>query len=134
MSTSNDPFDAPASSSGIQWDDLNGTLLLIEVKGHKTGITTAYGTVDAVEADVYALDGDLAGTPAGTFDDTLIFPKVLQGQLKSRIGGKVLGRLGQGEKKPGQSPPWKLAEATEKDKAIGRQFLADREAVAAPPF
>jgi len=36
----------------------------------------------------------------------------------------VLGRLGQGEAKKGQSAPWMLSEATEADKVIGRNYIA----------
>jgi hypothetical protein len=36
----------------------------------------------------------------------------------------VLGRLEQGTAKPGQKPPWKLANATDSDKDIGRKYLA----------
>lgn len=132
---SNDPFAAPAApGEGIKWQDFNGALLLIEPKEVATGIQTSYGTTDAVRADVAVLDGPHAGA---TIPDTLVFPKVLQGQLKSQIGAKVLGRLGQGTAKPGQSAPWLLSEATDQDKQTGMQWLQQnataQPAAAAPP-
>ncbi len=116
-----DDFGSPASATGIDWKELKGSLLLIEVKGFEPAIKTVHGDSPAVSADVIVLDGDQAGTKYG---DTLIFPKVLISQVKPRMGGKVLGRLGQGEKKPGQSPPWMLSEATDADKTTARDYIA----------
>ena len=115
------PFASPAApGDGITWTDLNGCLLLIDVLSIETGIKTSFGDADAVRANVAVLDGMQAGTE---YADTLVFPKVLQGQLKSRVGQKVLGRLGQGAQKPGQSPPWMLFEATEADQQLGLTWL-----------
>lgn len=117
----NDPFAAPAApGSGISWADFQGALLMITPKSVETGIQTAYGVSDAVKADVVVLDGPHAPAEIG---DTLVFPKLLQSQLSSRIGQRVLGRLGQGQGKPGQSPPWLLSEATDQDKQVGIQWL-----------
>lgn len=116
-----DPFASPSNASGIEWKDLKGSLLLVKVHGFEAEINTVHGPSTAVRADVIVLDGDEEGTE---YSDTLVFPKVLQSQIKGQIGGMVLGRLGQGEKKPGQSPPWMLSEATEADKKIGREYLA----------
>lgn len=116
-----DPFAAPATSTGIDYKEINGALLLIDVVGVEKDVPTSLGTKDAVRADVVVIDGDQAGE---SFEDALIFPKVLQSQLRSRAGQKVLGRLGQGVAKPGQSAPWLLAEATETDKATARAHLA----------
>lgn len=119
---STDPFAAPAPpGEGIKWQDFNGALLLIEPKSAGEVIQTSYGESEAVRADVAVLDGPHAGA---TIADTLVFPKILQGQLKSQIGAKVLGRLGQGQAKPGQSPPWMLSEATPEDKQVGMQWLS----------
>ncbi|TFV66082.1 UNVERIFIED_ORG: hypothetical protein E4P37_07885 [Bacillus sp. AZ43] len=95
----------------IDWTALQGALLLF---------TVTAAEVDAVRADVIVLDGDKEGE---VYTDTLIFPKVLQTQVKPSIGSMVLGRLGQGQKKPGQSPPWVLLPATEADKVTGRDWL-----------
>jgi len=120
---SNDPFDAPASSVGIQWEKLNGQLLLVTPLSAEKDIKTDYGLADAIRANVVVLDG-----PNGTeeFRDTLIFPKVLQSQVRGNIGtGRAnLGRLGQGNKKPGQSPPWRLTDPTDADKDIARSYYA----------
>lgn len=118
------PFAAPAPpGSGIKWDELAGRLLLIEPSAVKTDIKTAYGDSDAVVADIAILDGDAKGD---TYPEALVFPKVLQGQLKSKLGEKVLGRLGQGTAKPGQSAPWLLEEATADDYEVGTRYLEYR--------
>jgi hypothetical protein len=133
-----DPFAAPAPpSDGIDWSAHNGQLLLINVGDSET-VNTSFGEKEAVRADVVILDGPDAGT---RHDDTLVFPKLLVSQLKPRAGQKVLGRLGQGQAKPGQKPPWILAEATPADKQIGVAYLANGIATPAtavnggkPPF
>ena len=117
-----DLFDAPASSTGISWEDLNGRLLLITPHAQEDDIKTDYGVTKAVRADIVVLDGP--GAPE-EYADTLIFPKVLQGQVRKNIGtGRMnLGRLGQGNKKPGQSPPWMLGDPTDADKSLARDYL-----------
>jgi hypothetical protein len=116
-----DQFSGPSSADGVQWGTYKGDLLLFKVKGYEPSINTVHGETTAVQADVIVLDGANADT---VVTDTLVFPKVLQSQIKSNIGGMVLGRLGQGEAKKGQSAPWKLSDATEADKAIARAYLA----------
>jgi hypothetical protein len=116
-------FATPASSTGIEWEALNGALLIVEPAETIRGISTNYGQTDAVRATVSVIDGPKAGE---IYEDTLVFPKVLQSQLSSRIGRKVLGRLGQGVAKGNQSPPWKLEAGTTQDEATAVQWLASR--------
>jgi hypothetical protein len=128
-----DPFDNPGTASGIDYADYNGRLLLITPLTSEKDINTVIGVKDAVRANVVVLDGP--GAPE-ELKDVLIFPRVLQGQIRANVGtGRSnLGRLGQGEKKPGQSPPWKLADPTEADKTLARQYLSVGAASAEPPF
>lgn len=127
MSAGIDDFAAPATAAGIKWEDHKGELVLFTVHSHETGITTAFGSSDAVRADVVFLDGAGKGE---TYNDALVFPKVLQSQLRPNVGKKVLGRLGQGVAKAGQSAPWKLDDPTDADKTTARQYVASNE----PPF
>lgn len=122
-----DPFSNPSSSTGIDWSTVKGSLLLIDVLALDENIPTVHGETDAIRANVAVLDGDTA--PA-RHDDILIFPRVLKSQLKSRIGGKVLGRLSQGTAKPGQSAPWVLGEYSEADAKVARKYLEDNPAPA----
>lgn len=110
-----DQFTEPtAPGQGIDWKAYNGALLIIDVHGVKTNIPTVHGMSDAVSATVTIADGPEAGR---VFADTLIFPKILQSQTSGKVGSKILGRLGQGVAKPGQSAPWMLNPATDQDKA-----------------
>lgn len=120
---SEDQFDNPGSADQVDWKTLEGRLLLIKPLQQLTGINTANGAKDAVEADVHVLDGDTAGTVCrGAY----VFPLVLQGQIKGNAGtGRFnLGRLGKGTAKPGQNAPWKLADPTDADKDLARRYLA----------
>lgn len=128
-----DDFNSPSTATGIDYKAINGSLLLITVHALEEGIKTSFGETNAVRADVVVLDGDCKGE---TFADTLLFPRVLVSQTRSQIGSKVLGRLGQGNAKPGQSAPWTLAEATDADKDVARKYLAyvaSQQPVAAAP-
>ena len=118
---SNDAFSDPSTATGIQWKDLNGSLVLVKVHEVIAEMNTQFGASSAVRADVIVLDGNGAGDE---YADTLVFPKVLQSQLKPKVGGMVLGRVAQGSAKPGQSAPWTLTPANEADKAKGREYLA----------
>ena len=108
-----DEFTSAAPpSGGIDLKEYNGALLVVEPLGVESGIPTVHGPSDAVRANVYAITGP---GESDDFIDTLLFPKVLQSQLRGQVGKKVVGRLGQGTAKPGQSAPWILAEATADD-------------------
>jgi hypothetical protein len=135
-------FNDPSSSDLLPLDDVNGSLLMFTVYEETDEINTVHGPQTAIRADVVVLDGTLAGT---TYDDSLIFPRVLKSQLRRSAGGNlVLGRLGQGNKKPGQNPPWTLAAATDADKVLAQKYVdshghpaevkAEREAEFAKPF
>lgn len=117
-------FAKPSSSTGIEWADLKGALLIVKPLEYVASMKTVHGENPAVRADVIVID-DKGSVDAGTeYLDTLIFPKVLQSQVKASIGGMVLGRLGQGVAKPAQSKPWLLAEATEADLKVGNDYIA----------
>lgn len=141
-----DEFAQPGAPGGDPLD-LNaymGSLLVIEVSelvDHVATVHTRPGEkTPAVRATVHVIDGAHTGT---TRTDALIFPRVLQGQLRGSVGKKVLGRLRKGEPKPGQSAPWELAPATEADMGAARTWAANRSfatasapatATAQPPF
>lgn len=135
-------FNDPSSSDLLPLDDLVGALLLFTVYEETDEINTVHGPQTAVRADVVVLDGDKEGE---TYSDSLIFPRVLKSQLRRSAGGMmVLGRLGQGNKKPGQNPPWTLTAASEADKRMAQKFVdshghpaevrAEREAEQKRPF
>lgn len=124
----NDQFDSP--STGVKITEFEGSLLLLTPTAEQKAINTMYGPADAIETRVMVLDGKDAGVE---HQGVLIFQKALQGQLRPKIGtGRmVLGRLGRGTAKPGQSAPWILTEPTEQDKTTARAHLNHN---ATPPF
>jgi hypothetical protein len=126
-----DMFDNPGELTGLTWENYVGRLMLLTPTEKVTGISTTVGTKDAIRADIVVLDGP--NSPE-QFRDALVFPLVLQGQLRTNVatGRTVLGRLGQGDKKPGQNAPWKLADPTEADKSIARAHLGRSTSNEAP--
>jgi hypothetical protein len=123
-----DSFDPPGSASKIVWKDYLGSLLLIEVQKIEEKVPTRYGDTDAVRAAIHVLAGPNEGDG---LMDALVFPRVLQSQLRGKVGGRVLGRLGQGAAKTGQDAPWKLDDPTEADKQTARAWIAKNDK---PPF
>lgn len=120
-----DFVSAAPPSGGINWTDLKGKLLVVEPLSVETGIKTAFGDSDAVRANVHVITGP---GESEDYDDSLVFPKLLQSQLRGQIGKKVVGRLGSGVAKPGQSAPYLLDEATPDDLAKAQEWLSKRAA------
>ena len=127
-------FTAPAAGGGsdVRPADLEGHLLIVEPLDYCESIPTSMGDKDAVRVTLHDV------TDSATFNDVLWFPKVLVGSLKGRIGQKVLGVLGKGTAKPGQSAPWILIDASTEADAVtaataylnsvaGAQFASDPE-------
>ncbi len=124
----------PAPNDGDKLDlkAINGALLHITVKDIVRDIPTVHGISDAVSADVVVLDGTGKGD---TYEDTLIFPKVLRSVLGQVVGTAdpvVIGRLGQGEAKPGKSAPWVLQVPTAEDFEVAKRY-ENRPGAAAKP-
>lgn len=106
--------------TAVDWAAMEGALLLFRVRGETVVEHAEHGRVSAVVADVHILDGEKEGE---VYTGTLVFPKVLQSQLKPTIGQQVAGRLGQGHGKPHQPPPWTLSPATGEDKVLLVEWL-----------
>lgn len=125
-----DLFDGPGSSALVEWEKLEGRLLLVKPLEIEKGINTEYGENDAIRADIVVLDGPDAPEK---IDDALVFPRVVQGQIRRNVGtGRFnLGRLGRGEKRPGKSAPWTLLDPTDADKDVARRYISGE---AQPPF
>jgi hypothetical protein len=117
-------INKPATPSGLKLDELNGALLLIWAHRVEKDIATVHGPKDAIAADVHVLDGDHAGE---VYRDTLVFPAVLQAQLRSSVGSgdPTLGRLGKGLAKKGQSAPWLLVDASDDDEKRAAVHVAN---------
>jgi hypothetical protein len=126
-----DVFDNPGTTTALDLKELNGRLLLLKPTRVEIGVSTTLGPKDVTVADVHTLDGP---SPE-VFGEAFVWPKVLQAQLRSTVGtGRyVLGRLGQGVAKPGQSAPWVLSDPTDAERESARKYLAAlAEPVTAP--
>ncbi len=108
-------FTAP-EEGGTGWSpkESENHLVIIEPDGLETGIVTSFGEKDAIRGTVHDVD---AGE---THEDVLIFPRVLIGSLKQRLGERVLARLTTGTAKPGQAAPWVLADASGDAAAVAK--------------
>ena len=116
-------FADPGAPGGdkLPLAELNGALLLFEVREALTDVQTTFGTTNPVRVTCHALDGANKGE---VYDDTLIFPKILCSQLKDKVGSVVIARLGQGIAKPGQSAPWTLNAITDAERALAKDYFA----------
>jgi hypothetical protein len=114
-------FKKPGSVSGLRLDELKGSLLIIYPK-RVDEVKTRLGDKTATRGDVHVVNGPRAGK---VFRDTLIFPTVLQDQLRGEIGSgdPVLGRLGLGAAKGNQNAPWVLDDATDDDEQLAAEYL-----------
>lgn len=118
-----DDFGGPAAFAATDWKSYYGHLLVIWPYSREE-VTTRFGEKPAIRADIYDLDAD--GEAAM---DALVFPRALVMQLSGVAPGKaVVGRLGQGESRGGQAPPWKLANPTPDDLQRASDHFAHRPA------
>ena len=114
-------FQQPSQGDQVKVAELVGSLVLVWAKEYRKDVPTSYGPSDAIAADIHVLDGAKGGE---TFQNTLLFQRALIGSLQSAIGGEpVLGRVGQGVAKPGQSAPYILQPFTDADAAIATHYI-----------
>lgn len=113
-------FGTPASAEQFQIKEYVGSLAIIAVNGFVSQFPTSFGLRDTVRCEIVIIDGDKAGA---RFSDGMIFGFKIVGQLKGQVGSVVLGRIGLGRAKPGQNPPYELAEATMADVALANEWV-----------
>ena len=124
-----DVFTDPSTATGDQWKPKThlGRLVMFTVDRMSEEITTDFGPATPIIcSQIVVLDG--------VFDDAFVFGAGMIPQLKpSAGGGKVLGRIGQREAKPGKSGAWFIDVPTDADKDLARQWIAAKaQPVAAP--
>jgi len=120
-----DPFAAPAQGGTLK--ALRGKLLLIECKRterkkSKFPTDDGSGFKDAVICDVTVLSDDKPYTLYGI----AVMSGSMTGQLLPYVGTDtpVLGTLDKSEFEKGEG--WVLEEATEDDKVIAREYIANK--------
>jgi hypothetical protein len=116
-----DLFDEPGALDRLDFNELLGNLVLISPSKVEIGVKTVHGPKDVTVATLHVVDS----AEPKVYLDAYIWPAVLQQQLRSTVGtGRyVLGRVIQGNAKPGQNAPWKLASPDDKEKGWGRKYL-----------
>ena len=121
-------FSPPSvSENGPKVADLAGQLLIITPTDYKLGIKTIHGDAEAVEVSLVNLDTNKS------YESVLFFNVALRSALKSKIGQKVLARIGQGTAKPGKSAPWILLDATTDAAALAKANAYLATATASAP-
>jgi hypothetical protein len=107
------PFDTPDAGGDLFVNAEHvGDLLVIRVHGTENGVQTENGLADVIRADITVVNPD--GSTVEHYVDTMIFGRVIYGQLKQKAGRTVLGvwRGEPGVKRNGKSVPYTLDPAT----------------------
>lgn len=119
-------LSAPGTGGQFKAEDHVDRLLLITPHKVEEGIVTTNGEATATRADVVVLDEKGKGKDV-ELPDSLIFQKVVQGQLREAIANKsrVVGRLfvDESAKKKGQNAPYKLAAPSEDEIGVAASYL-----------
>jgi hypothetical protein len=122
----NNMFDAPTmgSTNSVRPADLEGHVVVVEPLEYVSSISTTFGETDAIRVNVHDI------SEKASHDDVLFFSTALVGSFKRDIGKKLLGKLGKGDAKPGQSPPWILVDLTSNEKAVAAasKYMNERTA------
>ena len=117
-------FQQPSQGDKFDVSQHTGSLCLFFVHDVRQGISTPFGEKEAIACDVHVLDGPGAGEIC---ENALIFQGALIGSLRSAVGGEpVLARITTGVAKPGQKPPFILAEFTAGDATTAEKYLTER--------
>lgn len=118
-------FQQPSQGDKVNMNDLVGSLCLFYVEAVRDGINTPFGEKEAVACDVHVLEGPQAGE---SYKNALIFQGALIGSLRGAAGGEpVLARVTHGVAKPGQKPPFVLAEFTAADAKLAEAWIAQHK-------
>lgn len=118
----NEQFDQVVESTGefARVDALAGHLLILFPTGYVEHSPTRFSVPgkksDAIVLDVVDLDDvDENGNPGKLYRNSWWRGAQLIMSLRTRIGGKVLGRLGRGVPKNGMNPPWVIQDMSGDD-------------------
>lgn len=119
-------FDAPSGGSGnsVRPAELEGHVLVCEPMEYIGSMSTSYGETDAIRLVVHDI------SEKKSHDDVIWFSSALVGSLKRDIGKMVLGQMGKGEAKAGQSAPWVIVDLTSNEKAVtaASKYITERTA------
>lgn len=117
---SND-WDDPAEPDFFVIKDHVGSLVIIAVNEFFEKMSTSMGERDTIKAEIAVVDGPGKDK---RFPDGLLFGAKIVPQLRAKLGGApVLGTIGRGTAKAGQSAPYILIPASDEDKAKASNWV-----------
>ena len=110
----------PSAGDGerVSLRDLEGSVVVMIAEEYIASLETANGVTDCVKCKIHDI------TSSKTYEDQLIFARVIVNGLKDKIGSPVLGVVSKGTAKPGKSSPWILTTATEAQKVAASDYMA----------
>lgn len=135
-----DPFGTPSSDFVKLADaDRIDHLVLVTPASFEAEVTTVQGKTDQVTVDFVDLsEMDDEDNPGVLYTDSRVFSRALVATLKrgakfneanpagnpaTGLPMMVLGVVGQGEAKKGQSAPWILTQPTDEQKVTAREYI-----------
>jgi hypothetical protein len=121
-----DDWDSPAEPEYFKIADHVGSLCIFEVNEVLEEFVTSMGPGTAVKAAITVVDGPGKGD---FYEEALLFGRRVVPQLRSKVGGVVLGTITKGTAKPGQSAPYQIEAATEAQKKMAAPYRAKVGAV-----
>lgn len=120
-----DPFSLPSGGgSEVKITEFVGELMLVKPTEFLPDFATSFGETDTIRADVTFLTGERQGD---TEEEMLIFQRPLVRALKKVHEGPnpfLLGRLGKGTARQGQSAPYIFEVPDDDDVTLAQQYLA----------
>lgn len=112
--------DPKGPGDQFQTKDYVGRLVAF-VDGKRVTTDTKFGETEATQCRyAIVIDGDEAGT---VFDDPIIFGNISRDAEADAESKIRLGRIAQGEAKPGKNAPFILEAATDEDKKLAGEWF-----------
>lgn len=110
------------SGMGDQWKASEHVGRLVAfVEPERKEMETKFGSQEATVCRfIVVLDGDDAGS---VFDDPIVFGNISRDAFSNGDEKVVLGVVGVGDPKPGQSPPFILSAATDEQKSTAAAWF-----------
>jgi hypothetical protein len=107
-------FGKPAKvSEGVKPADVDGHLVVIRpIK--VVDVVTKYGEATAIDVDLIDIDEERS------YEGCRWFGKLLVATMRDQIDQLLIGTVGRGTARNGQSPPWVIEDQSENPTAVAR--------------
>jgi hypothetical protein len=125
-------FSQPDSGEMVKLADFPGHLVVITVRGHETGIITRFTRPGETDEIVKITLIEVDGPQPGTIHEGALFGAVVYRLIPEAGRDPIIARIGQGQAKGGNNPPWALLPFNEQDMTwVQNMFNARPDLVAA---